>query len=523
VEQDDLEDEHWVERRIAIGFVVSTDYVRGVISIFKPEYLESATARTVVGWVLDYWEKYSRAPGKDIEGIYMQHLAAGMDKDKAASVEEVLASLSEDYDREKFNVDYLLDESRKYFAERRLRLHCEQIEGELDSGSVVEAEQLATQFSQIPSDLNNVVNPFTSEAVERAFSDTAQPLMTFGRALGYMWDSQFVREGFVALMGPEKRGKSFMLLEIAMRALMTDCNVAMFQAGDMSERQQVMRICIYLAQRSNDPKYCTKMYVPVVDCEINQTGNACCDEAPGFKVFDDDGMDKTHAELLEAFTRNPDYRYCKNNSCPSRRPMVWLTERKAVAPLTKHDARRAIHKFKGKFPKSFKLATYPNETLTVAEIKSLLATWERQEGFVPDVVVIDYADILAHDPDVSRMDFRHKENYKWQRLRALSQQRRCLVVTATQTDADSYSEHLLGMKNFSETKTKFAHVTAMYGLNQTSDEKRIGIMRVNEIVVREGDFDRKHVTYVLQRLQMGRPLLGSYSKNYFSKSSDDSV
>jgi hypothetical protein len=86
------------------------------------------------------------------------------------------------------------------------------------------------------------------------------------------------------------------------------------------------------------------------------------------------------------------------------------------------------------------------------------------------------------------------------------------VVTATQADAKSYDQDRLKLANFSEDKRKYAHVTAMYGLNQDKDdrEKKIGIMRINEIVIREGEFSATNEVYVLQNLRRGQPHLGSY-------------
>ena len=101
-------------------------------------------------------------------------------------------------------------------------------------------------------------------------------------------------------------------------------------------------------------------------------------------------------------------------------------------------------------------------------------------------------------------------------MRNLSQERRQgkqpLVITATQADADSYDKNLLTLKNFSEDKRKYGHCTAMYGLNQDpqGNEKKIGVMRINELVIREGGCDTINVVYVLQNLRRGLPVLGSY-------------
>jgi hypothetical protein len=52
----------------------------------------------------------------------------------------------------------------------------------------------------------------------------------------------------------------------------------------------------------------------------------------------------------------------------------------------------------------------------------------------------------------------------------------------------------------------------MYGLNQDplGREKKIGIMRINEMVKREGDFNNKNVIHVLQNLRRGQPFIGCY-------------
>ena len=83
-------------------------------------------------------------------------------------------------------------------------------------------------------------------------------------------------------------------------------------------------------------------------------------------------------------------------------------------------------------------------------------------------------------------------------------------MTATQAAASSYKKDTIDLTDFSEDKRKFAHVTAMYGMNQTPEEKKLGILRLNELVVRESDFDSTRQVKVLQCLSRGRPLIGSY-------------
>jgi hypothetical protein len=356
------------------------------------------------------------------------------------------------------------------------------------------------------------------EKIDQAFDISNQVLIKYPRALGEFWNDQLVRGGFVALMAPEKRGKTFWLLDLAIRAARQGRRVAFFQAGDMSEGQQLKRIGVYLTKKSNIEKYSGKMFEPVKDCIFNQMGTCKkkereCDSA----VFEgrtekELRREITIDELKEAYEENPDYSACTN--CAeyegSKWGCVWLKEVNTGAPLTSTEAKEAVGEFFAKESRNFRLSTHVNGTLTVREASSILEIWERQDNFVPDVILFDYADIMM-DNDHTK-EFRHKQNNIWMQLRGLSQERFALVITATQADANSYTKDLLKLENFSEDKRKYAHVTAMYGLNQDHNgrEKAIGIMRINELVVREGDFNNKNQINVLQNLKRGIPFIGSY-------------
>ena len=302
-----------------------------------------------------------------------------------------------------------------------------------------------------------------------------------------------------------------MLIEIAMRAIRSGSNVVFFQAGDMTEKQQVRRLAIYLAGKSDREAYCGEMWVPEVDCLRNLLDQ--CDkperEEGNEQVFHR-VEDITYDALVQAVEKYPDHVPCRN--CKELVGAPWLKKHPATSPLTWKEAYRAMRRFGRRYKRQFRLCTYPNETLTVTEIKNLLWKWEKEEGFVADVIVIDYTDILAPCPDFKHLDFRNQQNRIWQRLRNLSEEKHVLVVTATQAKATAYKKEneLLDLSDYSEDKRKYAHVTAMYGLNQSAEEKRIGIMRINELLVRDSDFNSKRPVKVLQRLQMGRPFLGSY-------------
>jgi len=138
------------------------------------------------------------------------------------------------------------------------------------------------------------------------------------------------------------------------------------------------------------------------------------------------------------------------------------------------------------------------------KIASILGEWAR-EGWVADVVIVDYADILQPYPGVS--DRRDQINENWKMLRRISQDYHCLVLTATQSDAGGYDTKLLRRSNFSEDRRKHDHVTAMLGLNSTVEEKRLGITRVNWLDRRDRDYVEDEQVYVAGCLGIGCPII----------------
>jgi hypothetical protein len=516
-----------IERRIVIGLITSTDYLHTIRPLWSDRYLVSNVASRLASWCIEYYDKYQKAPNKDIEGIYFAKLKGHppIPQDVAEEIEEdILPGLSDQYEREKFNVTYLLDQTRDYFKERSLTLFSEDIQGLVDQSKLTEAELLASKFTATADELGRSLNlgsETTAERLEQAFTHAFEPLIVYPRALGEFWNVQLRRGGFVGFMGSEKRGKTYRLLDVSMMGVSQGSNVAFFQAGDMTEEEQLIRIGEYLTGKNHLKEYSGKMYEPVRDCIYNQMNTCDRDERVcDFGVFSDMTADDicytvSKDDLVERYKDNRNYMPCTNCKKDKKKERyvykgaVWVNEVNTGSPLTLKEAQKAYDTFFAKTGRQFQLATYNNGTLTIKEIKAHLDILERQQGFVADIITIDYADILA--PEI-RSDFRHQQNEIWKGMRNISQERHALVVTGTQADAASYEKGRLRMKNFSEDKRKYGHVTVMYGLNQDPQdrERDIGIMRINELTKRTGASSNLREVTVLQNLSRGRPFLTSY-------------
>jgi len=159
----------------------------------------------------------------------------------------------------------------------------------------------------------------------------------------------------------------------------------------------------------------------------------------------------------------------------------------------------------------YKMVAWPAFSAGLSEIQSCLRSWEHMEGFVPDVIVIDYADILK--PFTQFHEERHNLDRTWKGLKALAQTTKTLVVTATQTRRSTLEKDGdVGQADISEDIRKLAHVDAMWGISQSPDEKRWGMARIGMLGQRHDEFDVISQCYVLQQLKCGQFCLDSKLK-----------
>lgn len=499
-----------VERLLATGLIISDEFLRKVTQ-FDKKYIESRYVRLVADWAWTYWQKYHKPVGNHIGDLYQAQLRSGaLQEDLSENIADFLESISGEYERaDHFNVDYAVEQTERLLRIRKAKQVGEDTLAFLSQDRLEEAEDAIQQYRQAPKLDVSAIQPFKNlDAIFDAFERQTVPLFTFPGALGQMLNEQLTREGFIGILAPEKRGKTWWQMEFCFAALKARCNVALFEVGDMSQAQMLRRMFIRLTGKSDRIQYCGTIRVPVLDCALNQT-----DECKLPQRVSTCGI--REGETLLEFGQQPKaYRPCSVCSKREEHPnpyqgAVWYEERRIPSPVNWREAASAARKWAARTRgRDFKLVTVPSDTLTVKGIERYLDGWEMNEGFIPDVIVIDYADILA--PENRSVEARQQENERWKALRSLSQKRKCLVITATQADADSYDSFLLKMKNFSEDKRKYGHVTGMIGLNQTEDEKRNGLMRLSWIVLREGMFDITRTVTVLQSLAIGRPHLASY-------------
>lgn len=500
-----------IEREIITGLIIDGDYLRKTLPLIREEYFSLSFARIVAGWCQEYFERYSKAPGRDIQDIFEHQLDSGLDSGQAGLIEHFLSDLSDKYEEsEGINWEYLLDKTEKFFRRRALEGLRKDISTAVSRNQIEIAESLVGEFERPSTASLKGIDPFTDlEAIAEAFEKEEHGEILFRLAgdLGKLIGG-FERGSLIAILGLMKAGKTWWLQEIALQGLFAGLNV-LFVSLEMSQKQMIRRIYHRLTGLPSGRWANRDILVPVFDCLKNQT-----DECGKRRRTCDERL-LTSKNKKPLFDNAPeDYLPC--SACRGEKdfqPDSWFRVLQRDELTTERAIKKAKAIIRTKIRgRKFKLLSFPSGTLTIEHLKLELSNLEYYEGFVPDMIVTDYADKFKAKN--TKQDYRHQLNEIWEDHKALAQEYHCGVFTASQGNTARTGKKIK-QGDWAEDIRKLALIDVAFALNQTPTEKQAGVMRIPVIAHRHEDFDLLQETIVLQSLKIGNPCLDSFHRYGF--------
>lgn len=500
------------ERHVITAMIMSGRCCRAFRDMDCSQYFQTRFARTVADWCIQYYDQYEQAPKSQIRNIFEKE-SDYMEVDVADMTEKFLESLSEEFERaDHFNAQYWIDYGEKYLKARSYKKLAKDISRAAEEGDTKKADELYSEFNQVRVAQLEGINVFDSAHVSEhrlkmEEGDDSQ-LFRLPGALGELMGT-IERETLIAFLAREKAGKSWLLMEMGFRAYREGCHVVYFDMGDMSQRQSDNRYYSYITGRPYKEKYKGPAWIPVLDCVWNQDGR--CDD--GFSSDIVKYNEKGHSYFAcgpwdeEGRDHEPCIR-CKRNRRLKFRGSVWWKEEN-LELWEWPEVRKKTKWWDWRFRKgSLTRINWPMDSHKISDIEFWIMQNQERNGWVPDVVIVDYPDIAL--PEDGRLEFRHQENTKWRRMRRISQRYHCSVICATQSDAAGYKKRNLDLSNFNEDKRKYGHVTHFFAINKTKEEELRGLIRIGALLLREDEMSVINDVTVLQALRKGRPYIGSF-------------
>ncbi len=488
-----------IEKTIVTGMIVSKKFIQEIQPIYKKEYMKSSFSQIVCNWCLKYFQEYNEAPKGHIQDIFDTEKKS-IEKEDAAIIEKFLILLSQKYTEEDgINEEYIINKTLQHFKFRELELTNEKITHFLSKNKVEDAEEQLTKYRKIARLASGWYTPFEGKYVREVFDNQENFLLKFPGALGEMI-GPIERSWFVSFIGPFKRGKTNWILETAILLLMSGIKVALISLE--MKRSNINKRLFKRITAFGDPNKEYFTY-PCFDCALNQSGE--CDDARRTNLEPLADPNGNTPEFSMSLTYKP-CTACRGIHGSNYQTAAWFEVYKRP-PFIIKNVTRHVRAFEKMFGRNMKVKIYPKFSANVQDIKRDLDILEQIDGFIPDAILIDYADILK--PETLSKDKISAIDDTWKTLGRLAGERQCLVITASQATRGAIYKKHMDQADTAEWIGKLAHVDIMISLNQTKEEKRSGLMRVGLIAHRHEDFDENEFCLVLQQLDLGQIELGS--------------
>jgi hypothetical protein len=479
------------ERRVIESLVFCKDVLADLVDVADPIYFKNDINKKIVNWCKLFYSNYKDSPKDSLFEMEIK-------SDQHEYFVELVRSMVERNKGIQHNSEFLKDKAIKFFKKRELEIVQGNIKALLDKDLIDDAENEVLNYKKTTKKLIKAFDPFDNP--EEIFQYKDAGLFKFPGALGEFM-GELYRGWLVAISGGFKRGKSFALQEFFFNCLLNRLRVGFISLEmtqiDMKER---------LARRFLSLADTQGLYrVPVFDCLKNQNGKCIYPTRVGSGCLLVNGK-------RPIYTSPPAMRHKVCTHCMGSidfEPTTWyeLLYKKEWDPST---VISDVSKLKAHYGHFAKMRSFPRFSASLKDIKHELDVWHNMLNFFPDVLIIDYADIIK--PNSSKLAGFEKEDEIWMELAQIASEYNILLVTATQINRNGLAAEMQTEEHMSKWIGKLAHINVWVTLNQLDEEKAAHIMKWGILEHRHKQFNKQDMCYVIQDIGIGQMNLGSYYK-----------
>lgn len=422
---------------------------------------ESIIFRDIALQCTQYHDAFNAAPKEHLPDL-LEDVLDGADSKKASLYDKVLRNIYELHDS--INTEYVLSTLTKFVRLQHLKIGITESAKKIKAGDVEGAELEITEALKKELTAFDPGLFFTDDlirALDAVHDDEGRILL----GMGYFDKMRIgpAPKELLIFVAPPNRGKSWALLHCAKMSALQRKKVLVVTL-EMSETKYIARMAQSIFSLSR-----REALLPVTDLIFDSNGS--------FQEFD-------FSEV--------------------RRPVLGD---KGVKDFIKE---KMI-----KVGRALKLVVkqFPTAQLTVAGLKVYLDQLERAHNFIPDVLIIDYADLFAIDA----ANVRIATGNIIKELRGIAVDRNLAVVTASQTNRSGEDAQLITLKHLAEDYSKAATADIVVTYNQTDMEKQFGLARLH--CAKNRDEEAGRTILIAQQYAMGQFYLNGtlMPKDYFAE------
>ena len=398
------------------------------VEFFEGDY------RTIADPIYDYLAKYN-APPCDHTFDLLDAVLNPEDPVQLPKAKRFADTLDDIQTRwnEGINQEYVLGKLRNWVRQQRLKGAVIKAADLLQGGSEDALEEIDATLSEAMRDRLTLFAPGTQlsdtgrvgEWVNNTVTQTEFP--TGVDKLDYLGLGP-IRKGVHLMIAPPKHGKTQWLVNLGKRAATAGlrvCHVTL----EMSEAK--------IAQR-----YCQSFFSIPKRSEDYDLTHISVDPATG------------DLRSLDLQTITPKHALVDNDIVAALTTKIENVQR---------IMRRVVIK------------EFPTGDLTKTALVAYLESLESGMGFTPDLLIVDYADLMKVDVN----NYRHTIGQTYVGLRGIAVARNLAVATASQSNREgARSSKLIDNTNVAEDYSKIATVDCIVTYNRTDAERELGLARL---------------------------------------------
>ena len=394
--------------------------VRAAVS---PQLFESSVFREVAGYAIDFIDQFGEAI-KDHLPDHMEGILNGDDQRKAATYKRLLDNLF--LARDSINSEYIISQLHKFVRQQKLKDAVIKAVEALEDGNIDQAEvDLQQGLNQQALSFEGGLNLSSAEDVLSILDEPEEEGFDLG--ISTLDQNGIIprRKELCMFMAPRGRGKSWWITHLAKQAMLQRWSVVIITL-EMSEKRYAGRMLqsfFSIARRDANVK--------VTRLLQDSNGNL---------------QDLLQEQIERMTMKDPDIR--------------------------QKLASRAKREFRRRPP--IRIKQFPTGELTVAGVNAYLDGLERFDKFTPDLICIDYPDLMKVNPNNLRVDIGNIIVG----LRGIGVARNASMCVVTQGNRESESATLVTGNMAAEDISKIATSDVVITYSQTPAEKSLNLARL---------------------------------------------
>ena len=441
------------EMNFLCAFILSEKFCALFHKVFKPSYFENPDYKVLVAYIQSYFKKYSRPPKKLVISYIEKHKNQFQSDELYQSLKKALITSAESIDDllDKYESQFIIDDAELFIKTATLRMAMDEINLALDNDDEESAMSIYEKITIPEVQRSNIISfeddlDKQREVLRKNRNIIIQFKDEVGQLIGVL-----NRGDFFTFVAPTSAGKSWWLMWCAKECRKQGLNV-LFLSLEMQEQSVIRRFeQMYYGRTLNGEEITITKFIQ--------------DDDNKYKIIN------------------------KNISTEQLKP---------------EDINELKLKSIGRFPHG-RLKIICRAGININDLKALMSELKYQNKFIPDVIILDYADKMT---TVKRMNTeREALGIIWKDLRDLALNNNLLLITASQTNKASWDKHF-SRDAIAEDSRKLNEVSAAIGIMADKKDRELGLTMLRTLKVRDGYFETRDV-YCSTNYHIGQPCLQS--------------